>query len=98
MTAAAAAIDTGFPPKVLKYGTSCANGARTSEVAASAETGMPLAIGFPMVTRSGTTPWRMNPHQASPVRPNPGCTSSAISTPPAARTTSAAGSNTEASG
>ena len=71
-------MDTGLPANVLKYGLFSANASSTSERMAMAEHGMPLAMGFPMVTMSGTMPWRANPQNASPVRQNPGCTSSAM--------------------
>jgi hypothetical protein len=54
----------------------------------TAPIGQPLPIGLRMATISGTTPWRANPHMPSPVRPKPGCTSSALSAPPAVRVTS----------
>ena len=37
---------------------------------------------------SGTTPFISNPQKCDPSRPYPTCTSSAITTPPAARTAS----------
>ena len=50
----------------------------------TAATGWPLPIGLPSVTKSGTMPKRSNAHSASPVRPWPAWTSSAIHSPPAA--------------
>ena len=90
-TAWAAAMHTGLPPKVLKYGMDPANGSSTSCRAAISEVGRPLAIGLPEVTRSGTMPWRPKPQKASPVRVKPGCTSSAIHTPPSSCTVSMTG-------
>ena len=55
------------------------------------DVGRPLAIGLPLVTRSGTIPCRSNPQNAAPVRVNPGCTSSAIHTPPNSCTVSMTG-------
>jgi hypothetical protein len=50
-----------------------------------------LPIGLPIETMSGTTPWRWKPHICPPVRPKPGCTSSARNRPPAARIAATAG-------
>ena len=38
-------------------------------------------MGLPMVTMSGTMPWRVKPQSPAPVRPKPGCTSSAMNSP-----------------
>lgn len=76
--ALAAAIATGLPANVLKYGILSLNVSRISWRTAVAEQAMPFAIGLPMVTMSGTMPWRANPQKASPVRQNSGCTSSAM--------------------
>ncbi|MNI71104.1 hypothetical protein D3C73_1269610 [compost metagenome] len=89
-TACAAAIETGLPPKVLKYGILSLKAARTSLLAKSPDTGTPLPIGLPVVMISGTTLWRPKPQKESPVRAKPGCTSSAIKIPPLACTTSTA--------
>ena len=61
---------------------SWANSAITSGRMIVAAIGMPLPMGLPIVTMSGTNgsaavPWREKPHIASPRRPKPGCTSSA---------------------
>jgi len=47
---------------------------------------MPVPIGLPIVTMSGTTPWVSKAQKRVPARPNPVWTSSAMHTPPAART------------
>ena len=53
-------------------------------LATTAATGCPFAMGFPKVTTSGESLSHSWPHQLSPVRPNPGWTSSEIKMPPAA--------------
>lgn len=60
--------------------------AATSGVVTTAARGRPLPMPFAIVTMSGTTPWFWKPQKALPVRPKPVCTSSAMHTPPCART------------
>ena len=84
-TASPISQETGFPPKVLKYSIPLANAAAISGVVTTAASGCPLPIGLPIVTMSGTTPCVSNPQKASPTRPNPTCTSSAMHTAPASR-------------
>ena len=73
-----------LPPKVEKKTVSSANRSAISRRVMTAATGWPLPIGLPRVTKSGSMPNRWNDHIASPVRPWPPCTSSAIHSPPAA--------------
>ena len=75
-----------MPPKVLKYSIPLSNEAAISGVVTTAASGWPLPIGLPIVTMSGTTPCVSKPQKCVPTRPNPTCTSSAMQTPPAART------------
>ena len=77
-TAIAAAALTGLPPKVLnsaEWPTSCC---AIADFVMTAATGWPLPIGLPSVTKSGVTPARVNDQSASPVRPWPAWTSSAM--------------------
>ena len=87
---------TELPPKVLKYLILWPNSSRISGRAATPAIGMPLPMGLPMTARSGTMPWRWKPHMASPVRPKPGWTSSAMYRPPASCTASSTGFRTPA--
>ena len=83
-----AAADTGLPPKVLKYVEASWKSETRALEATTPASGWPLPIGLPMVTMSGTTSLSWCPHIASPVRPNPACTSSQMKSPPASRTSS----------
>ncbi len=87
-TASPTSAETGLPPKVLKYSIPPANERAISGVVTTAPSGCPLPIGLPIVTMSGTTPWSSKPQKCTPTRPNPICTSSAMQTPPEARTSS----------
>ena len=86
-TARPAADTSGLPPKVLMWSL-CARAAAISEVVATAASGRPLPMPLAIVTISGMTPERSKPQKLSPVRPKPVCTSSAMQTPPWARTIS----------
>ena len=78
-TAEAAATQTGFPPKVLKYRARAPKSASADCRATSPAIGSPFPIGLPIVTMSGARPGcRWYPHICDPVRPNPDCTSSAM--------------------
>jgi hypothetical protein len=78
-TADAAATQTGFPPKVLKYRARAPKSASTDCLATSPAIGSPFPIGLPIVTMSGVRPrCRWYPQRCDPVRPNPDCTSSAM--------------------
>ena len=57
-----------------------------ARVVSTAPRGKPLPMGLPSTTMSGTTPWVSKPQKCVPSRPKPTCTSSAMQTPPAART------------
>mmetsp|Transcript_22482 Transcript_22482/g.68528 ORF Transcript_22482/g.68528 Transcript_22482/m.68528 type:complete len:212 (-) Transcript_22482:731-1366(-) len=85
-TARPAAAQTGFPPNVLKYSGPIANASEMLRVATTAARGMPLPNGLPKVTISGTTFCCSKAHQLEPHLPRPVCTSSAMHTPPLART------------
>ena len=85
-TASPAAQATGLPPKVLKNSMPLANESAIASVVTTAASGKPLPIGLPRTTMSGTTPWVSKPQKCVPSRPKPTCTSSAMQTPPAART------------
>ena len=85
-TARPAAHETVLPPNVLKNSIPLSNAAAISRVVTTAPIGMPLPIGLPSTTMSGTTPWASNAQKCVPIRPKPVCTSSAMQTPPAART------------
>ena len=77
-------METGLPPKVLKWmrlASTCA----ISGVVTTAASGQPLPMPLAMVTMSGMTPWVSKPQKCVPVRPKPACTSSAMQRPPAAR-------------
>ena len=55
-TAMPTAIETGLPPKELKYSMPLAKASATALVQTTAANGCPLPIGFPIVTMSGITP------------------------------------------
>ncbi len=76
MVASAAAIETGFPPKV----DACEPGAQSmiSARVMQMPSGMPLAMPLAMQTMSGSTPESSIAHHL-PVLPHPLCTSSATS-------------------
>ena len=81
------AQETGFPPKVEKNSIPLrSNDSAIALVVTTAPNGCPLPMGLPMVTMSGTTPWVSKAHQCDPTLPRPTWTSSAMQTPPAART------------
>ena len=84
MTALAAAVGIGPPPKVeiVSFLTLFAISGR----AAVSPIGKPLASPLALVTTSGVTPHCSMPHHLPPVRPQPVCTSSLMKTPPCSRT------------
>ena len=69
-----AAIITSASPTRMRSATACPNPYTAA--------GTPLPIGLPSVTMSGATPCVSNIQKCDPARPNPVCTSSAISSPP----------------
>src|SRR5690606_3863933 len=79
-TARAAAMASGWPPKVVAWSPG-RNTPATSARAQHAPTGTPLPNALAMVTTSGRTPSCWNPNQR-PVRPRPVWTSSTISSTP----------------
>ena len=87
-TALPTAADTGFPPKVLKYSMPVSKAEAISRVVATAPSGCPFPMGFPIVTTSGTTPCNTKDQNDAPTRPKPACTSSTMINPPRARTVS----------
>ena len=80
-------IETGLPPKVLKWMRFVIVLAISGRVT-HAPSGTPLPIPLAIVTRSGVTPQFSKPQKCSPVRPKPVCTSSAMHSPPCLRTIS----------
>ena len=68
----------------------CVIAAAISRRVTIAAIGKPLPMPFDITMTSGTTPCASKPQKCAPVRPKPVCTSSTTSSPPAARTRSAA--------
>ena len=71
---------------MLKNSIPLSNDSAISRVVTTAASGNAFPIGFPSTTISGTTFCVSNPQKCVPSRPKPTCTSSAMQTPPAART------------
>ncbi len=84
--AIAAAAPAGVPPIEANSEPSAANDSAISWLHTTADTGYPFPVDLARQTMSGTTPCISNPQKCEPSRPYPTCTSSAITTPPAART------------
>ncbi len=76
----------GVPAKGIEISEQIAEGGHDVGRARQAATGWPFAMGFPTVTMSGANPSQSWPQKWLPTRPKPGCTSSAMIRPPAART------------
>ena len=83
-----AAAPAGVPPIEANREPSTANDSAISRVQTTADTGYPFPVDLARHTMSGTTPFISKPQKCDPSRPYPTCTSSAITTPPAARTAS----------